>query len=612
MSAIRIPVILLIVVLTFSAFYYKYSASRKPLIVDFDSDIQAEIQKDEEKDKEALWSQKLDKAIVAFNKKSYKEAYELLLDYPNTDNYDLIKVRAFSLAAMDRETEAILQFEKLMEIKKVPENGYALAYVYEKAGFLDTAHKLYEELSHLDVKPALGKDILEGLVRTLAYESDGKKRLQKVQQLVKAYPSSEIGAVAFAKFCAEITNDKRPQQLLEKLWESHKKSYEFNFWAGIYSLNNGFTDFASKLFNTCMLLSPDNSGAYFYAFKAEKEKGNIAKALSLFEKFRSMTSVQIAAQTIYEASKEAYRLNRLKLAYELYRSAVSSDRRILAHDDSELLKEVEARLVSSLTSKEKAFHRIFKRYLDGQYDLALGQMEKLLPQLEQPLKFDGFNLIRECKGVKRQDRQYLQYLEDLEQAKRDEALAKKLAEEEAARAKIIEQLPDESLVDAIKRKAMLDPTNYNSQYEAAVALSENGFFQESVLFFELAQRLAPSNHEPAFSLAKLNFLQGNFFTMGQNMTKALELAPSDTAVLTLAAEIEISKNNYDDAIVYSQKALKSNINNHEAKGMLAQAYAHKGEVQKANAMIEQVLRVKRLDRTLRKKMLDLKGSLQNR
>lgn len=616
MNAIRLPVILLIIVLVLSAFYYRFNASNRPIIKDLDSDNKAEMKKSEEEDKLAKAGQKLEDAIGAFNKKNYKLAYDLLQGYSQGDDYDLVKVRAYSLAAMGRDTDAILEFEKLMNIKKVPENAFALAYVYEKAGFLDTAHKTYEELSQAKLASTLEVDILEGLVRTLAYESDEKKRFQKVQRLVKLSPSSELGAVAFAKICSELTNDKRPQQFIEKLWEIHKKSYEYNYWAGIYSLNNGFVSFAIKLFNNCIALAPENSGAYFYAFKAEKENGNNAKALALLEKYRSMTSVQVASKTIYEAAREAYKLKKLKLAYELYRSAVSADRSILANDDSDLLKDVETRLVPMLSPEERAFHQVFKRYLDGQYDLALEQMQKLHPSLEQPLKFDGFNLMRECKSVKRQDNQYLQYLADLEQAKIDEELAKKLekklAAEEEAFAKLVEQLPDESLLDAIKRNAMLDPTNYASQYNAAVSLSENGFYQESVLFFELAQRLEPSNHEPAFSLAKLNFLQGNPFSTGQNIKRALELAPSDTSVLTLAAEIELSKNNPDSALAYAQKALKANVNNYDAKAMLAQAHAQRGEVQEAKALIEQALAAKNMDAALRKRLTDLKGSLHNR
>lgn len=616
MSSIRIPVFLLILVLVFSAFYLYFDASTSRPTQSFTEEGKADLRNEEKESNIRPWEEKLDKAVKEFNNQNFKQAYETLKNYKDDHDYEIIKVKAYSLAAINRDTEAILEFEKLSKIKEVPQNNYALAYLYEKSGFLDTAHKMYDELTYAPIEPTLKKEVLEGFIRTLAYETDDKKKLANIQNLIKLSPTSELGAVNFVKYCADIKNDKRPKVIIERLLPVHKNNYEFNFWAGKYLINNGFYQLASEVFENCMRIDPENSGAYLYAYKAESRLGNSQKALKMIEKFRGLSLVQISSDILFEASLEAYKQRQLKLSYELYRSAVSSDRKLLASDHSSMLTVLEQQVVSRLSPLEKRFHKIFIKYQNGEYTVALEEMGKLLPQLQQPLKFDGFNLIKECQKVVRQDARYSQYLIDLEQAKREEEAAKRraalAAKEEARRQSEVSALPDESLVDAIKRKAMLEPTNYSAQYDAAIELSQRGFYQESALFFEMAQRLEPNNHQPAFSLAKLNYLQGNNFSTSQNIKKALDIAPSDTFVLSLAAEIELSKNNHEQAAIYAQKALKSNVNNHEAKIFLAESFANLGEPDEALRLLGQVSNVRNLDTRLTERAKNLAETLQKK
>ncbi len=136
MSSIRIPVFLLILVLVFSAFYLYFDASTSRPTQSFTEEGKADLRNEEKESNIRPWEEKLDKAVKEFNNQNFKQAYETLKNYKDDHDYEIIKVKAYSLAAINRDTEAILEFEKLSKIKEVPQNNYALAYLYEKSGFL--------------------------------------------------------------------------------------------------------------------------------------------------------------------------------------------------------------------------------------------------------------------------------------------------------------------------------------------------------------------------------------------------------------------------------------------------------------------------------------------
>ncbi|MDD3000500.1 MAG: hypothetical protein PHF29_01975 [Candidatus Riflebacteria bacterium] len=547
----------------------------------------------------------LKKARLHFENERFASVLSLLSSFNDDNDYEIIRLKSYSLVALKRFDEAILSFEKLLSVRSYPEDGYSLAYLYEVSGYPETAHGLYEELLALDLSDSLKLKVSEGYLKTSAYSSDEKKIIKVAHEMSKRFPTSATGIIEMLKLYNRP--DKRLLAMIDKLSVHHRTNYEFNFQAGLYAFNSGYFDFAEKYFNICIRIDSENSIVYYYFYKLYKQKGLIDKSLEMIERFHTLSPV--LGNNLFEPAIEASKQGRSDLAYNLYRSAVCADRRLLIQNDNGIIKSYLSNLSKKLDSKDNKFHQIFKRYLNGEYEFAMTEMLSFLPQLSGIAYIDGANLIRECHAVRMQDVRYQNYIRDLELSRIREAEAKKRAEEEAKKPK--PKPPEDTPADKIKRMAVVNPTDYDAQYTAGVELSRLGYHKDAISFFKSASSLNKKALAPVYSMANLYLFLKDYEKANSLVLKALEISPADSSSLGLAAEIFLNLNDPVKSLFYAKKAIKSNINNLQARLILAQAYNSVGDTISCRSELEKGLLMSKGEQSIYDKFKVLYDSLQN-
>jgi tetratricopeptide (TPR) repeat protein len=603
MNALRIPILLLVFIILLGVFFVWSSDPGKiKKSISLLPEIKKELEKTEDKQN---YENILIKARTHFKNENFASVLSLMSTINDENNYEVLRLKSYSLAALKRFDEAILSFEKLLSVRSYPEDGYSLAYLYEVSGYSETSHGLYEELLTLDLSAALRLKVSEGYLRTSAYSLDEKKVIKVAHELSKRYPTSPAGIIEMLKLYNRP--DKRVLSMIDNLSDHHRSNYEFNFRAGLYAYSNGYFDFAEKYFNVCIKIDSQNSIVYYYLYKLYEGKGFVGKSLEMIERFHSLSHV--LGSNLFEPAVEASKQGLSVLAYNLYRSAVCADRRLLIQNDNGIIKSYQMNIPKNLDSKEVKFYQIFKKYLNGEYESAMSEMLTLLPELSGIAYIDGTNMVRECHAVRMQDVRYQKYIRDLELARIREAEAKRLAEEEAKKPK--PKPPEDTPADKIKRMAVVNPTDYDAQYKAGVELSRLGYHKDAIFFFESAARLNKKALAPVYSMANLYLFIKDYDKANAMVLQALEISPADTSSLGLAAEIFLESSDTVKAIFYAKKAIKSNTNNLHARLILAQAYNSVGDFTNYRSELEKGLFMSKSEEAINEKFKILYESLQN-
>ena len=135
MDDLKIPVILLICIICGAGLYF-YNKSQNPTtpkvkptktIVESVPSKDSDAQEAKKKSEEEL----IVKAKEVFESGNYKKTLEVLSEHQNSSDYNVQRMIAYALSSNKEYDRAILAFEKVLKIRKVPADGYSLAYLYE-------------------------------------------------------------------------------------------------------------------------------------------------------------------------------------------------------------------------------------------------------------------------------------------------------------------------------------------------------------------------------------------------------------------------------------------------------------------------------------------------
>lgn len=593
MDGLKLPIFLLILLLAIGWFLFMPSGHMPKL-----------HKKLQTKTTDNTKSDVVEKALKEFSKHNYEAVVSLLGAQSSFKEYSVQKILAYSLAGLKRFDSSIVAFEKLLKIKRYPEDGYSLAYLYEVTGRMKVARMLYQDLLSATMKPKLKRRVYEGLARTANFENNTKLALKYSIDMVRYYPDSPLGFVSIFKLFKVIGKTKKLDKLIEIGDRYHKDNYEYNFWLGSLYFELADYDKALERFRACVRIDPDNSTPFYYSYRILKKQKNLESALRELEKYYNRNP--LLPNVFFEAAVDAKNDGKIKLAYKFIRSALTMDSTLLGRDDQGTLREVERYVRRKGSQLDKMFMEAFMSYVNGDTDVALEQAKRLKPKVKgTKFAIEVNRIIGECYRLKSQDKAYAKYLAELE---REKNLAKRAKAASKTMAAVVDD--GETKIEEIKKRAMMNPNDLKKQYLAGLQLSRLGELKDAEVFFKNAIRLNPNILEPNFSLAKLLAFEKNYSEAKKYINKALEINPNSSLTLSLSATVKYEDGDIHGAESDANSALLANPNNGEAFLILAEVYSKNHRFDKAVEQIQQGLEVER-DPIRRKRFMALKNSIRS-
>ncbi|GAB4276687.1 MAG: hypothetical protein Kow0029_18890 [Candidatus Rifleibacteriota bacterium] len=546
---------------------------------------------------------KIDKAEKAFEKGDYQKAVNLLEGEKNTPDYRIQRILGYSYAALKKFDDAIVAFEKTLEQRKVPENGYSLAYLYEITGRTKVARMLYEDLLGAELPPKMLKGVYEGLSRTSVFENDTRAAFKYNMEMVKKYPDSPEGFIALLKIIRNTGRLKGLENLVALGDNHHLQNFEYNFWLGVLYFETGNFKPALERFKRCTEIDPSNSTPYYYTYRILKRQKNIEEALNELEKYHKLNP--LLPHIFFEAAIDAKNEGRLDLAYKFLRSAYTMDRTLLGRDDKGTMREIERMVKNNGSDLDKKFLSAFINYINGDHKIALEQIRHLLPKLKSTeLENDAKRIQRECINLERQEMDYQNYLDRLERQKKLQQQALLNAAETK------QEFENETEAELIMKKAMINPNDLRLQYQAGLQLARIGALEDAKRFFDNALRINPNILEANYSMAKVLIFQQNYRRAREYIDRALKINPNNSQTLSISAYLHFLERDYSRARSDAEGALKANPNNGEARMVLAEVAMRNNDFRTALKEVNMGLEVER-DPERRKKLLNIKKSIPN-
>jgi tetratricopeptide (TPR) repeat protein len=358
---------------------------------------------------------------------------------------------------------------------------------------------------------------------------------------------------------------------------------------------------ALSRFKTCIKLDSSNSTPYYYSYRILKRQKNIEQALKEMEKYYNLNP--LLPHIFFEASIDAKNDGQIDLAYKFIRNALTSDRTLLGRDDKGTLKAVERSIKRSKSKLEKDFFYSFYDFINGDFNAAKEQLKKLLPSIKDThMERDARKMIAECHLIEKQESDYQTYLRNQQQARLRQDQPKNIT-------KVSAPIEEETEIDVLKKKAMMNPNDLRLQYLTGLKLAEAGDLKSSKGFLQNALRLNPNILEANFSLAKIYIHEKNSIEARRHVNKALKINPNSSQALSLSANLYLTNNDYSRAMSDAEGALKSNPNNGEARLVLAQIHIRNHDFDSAINEIDLGLEVE-MHPERRDKLLKLKRSLR--
>jgi tetratricopeptide (TPR) repeat protein len=580
MSGIKLPITLLILVIIASVFLFdpfssKPSPDRKPMA----QNQTATAKSDEDKIAEAK---------IAFKQNDFQKTVSLLAAFRNEKNYEIQRMLGYSYAGLKMFDPAIVAFEKSLDLRKVPENGFSLAYLYEMTGRLKVARLLYEDVLRADLPPKMRRAVYEGLSRTSVYENNTTAAFKYNMEMVKKYPDSPEGFVALIKIIRNTGLFKGLENLIARGDKFHSKNFEYNFWLGVLFFEVGKLDQALNRFKTCISVSPDNSTPYYYTYRILKRKKNIEQALKELEKYHKLNP--LLPHIFFEAAIDAKKEGRLDLTYKFLRSSYTLDRTLLGRDDHGAMRAVERLVKKNGSNLDKKFLTAFINYINGDYKVARDQVQHLLPQLKgSELENDAQRILRECNILEQQEQNYKGYVASLARQK----LLEQQALMQAANANAGQEFDNETEAEIIMKKAMINPNDLRMQYFAGLQLARIGAIEDAKRFFQNALRLNPNILEANYSMAKVLMFQEQNRQAREYIDRALQVNPNNSQSLSMSAALYAKARDYSRAVSDANAALKANPNNGEARLVLAEVAMKQNDFRKALEEVNRGLHIEK-------------------
>ena len=211
-------------------------------------------------------------------------------------------------------------------------------------------------------------------------------------------------------------------------------------------------------------------------------------------------------------------------------------------------------------------------------------------------------MLAECRLIEKQEMAYQNYLINQQRAKQ-------LKNQPQKSNKIRMQVEEETEIDVLKKKAMMNPNDLRLQYLTGLKLAEAGDLKGSKTFLQSALRLNPNILEANFSLAKIYIHEKNSIEARKHINKALKINPNSSQALSLSANLYLENNDFSRATSDAEGALKSNPNNGEARLVLAQIHVRNHDFAAAINEIDLGLEVEAHPQR-RDQLIQLKRSLR--
>ncbi|HNX75130.1 MAG TPA: tetratricopeptide repeat protein, partial [Candidatus Rifleibacterium sp.] len=570
MDGIKLPIFLLLIVLALGVFLFNPFSGKQTPGKTRPAKTPGTTSGSAEQAGSANSAAAVKAARQPFEKSNYEEVVKILSPFRDVADFDLQRMLAYSFAGLKFFDAAIIAFEKTLESRKIPENAYSLAYLYEITGRINVARILYEQLISAELPTKMRRAVYEGLARTSTYENDLKLALKYNTELVKNYPDSPEGVVALIKLLRTAGQLKGLENLVNLGEKYHSRNFDYNFWLGALYYDSGRFDDSMKHFKRCIEIDPNNSTPYFYTYNILKKQKNIEQALADLEKYHRLNP--LLPQIFFEASIDAKKENRLDLAYKFFRSAVTMDRTLLGRDDKGTMNAVERMIKANGSALDKTFLTAFINFINGDYKISREQITHLTPELKgSAYEDDGRRIIRECDILAMQDARYASHVASLQQQRQLENMA---------RLETVVSTPGldaDTPADQLKRQAMQNPNDLRLQYTAGLELAKLGHLDAARIFFGNAIRLNPNLVEPNYSMAKVLIFEESFADARAYLDQALKVNPNNSQTLSLSALLHMQNRDFLRAQSDAEGALKANPNNGEARLVLAEVFARNSD-----------------------------------
>lgn len=596
MDGLKIPVFLLIVVLVMGVYLFNPFARPEPKV---------RVKPVSTTPTKATQSSNdgSTEAKPFFDKGDFDRVIEVLEPHKDIADYEIQRMLGYAYAGVKKFDAAILAFEKSLELRKVPENGYSLGYLYEITGRTNVARMLYEDILTAQLPPKMQRAVYEGLARTTIFENDTKLAWKYNTELVKKYPDSPEGFVALIKILKNTGQTKDLAKLLGVGDKYHAKNFDYNFWLGTLYFETGNFDESLKRFKKCIEVVPDNSTPYYYTYRILKRQKNIEQALAELEKYHKLNP--LLPHIFFEAALDAKNEGKLDLAYKFIRSALTMDRTLLGRDDKGTMRAIERTVKEKGSELDKKFLTAFVNYINGDYKIASEQIIHLTEAVKgTPLEDDSRRILRECDLLAMQDEQYAAHARELQRQKEFEQAA------ELQNMAADPQLENETEGDIIKRKAMMNPNDLRLQYAAGLQLAKIGQIEDAKRFFDNAIRLNPNILEPNYSMARLLIFEENLSEARGYIDRALKINPNSSQTLSISAALYLKNRDFSRAQSDAEGAIKANPNNGEARLVMAEVFASNNDQRQALQQINMGLEIEK-DPERRQQLLRFKETLSN-
>lgn len=596
MDGIKLPVFLLVLVLGLGV--YLYTSTPQP--VDRSAAEQSSTAD------ETLMPSSQDPIMLAqkaFSSENYPEVIRSLSSFVNRQDYEIQRMLGYSFAAEKMFDAAIVAFENSLKLRRIPENGYSLAYLYEITGRLNVASLLYQDLLEAQLPPQMNRAVYEGLARTSIFEQDTRRSFRNNSQLIKKYPDSHEGFIALIKIMRNTGQTKGLENLIAAGDRYHSENFEYNFWLGVLLYETGNFDESLTRFYKCIKIDQENSTPYYYSYQILKRQKSISQALEDLEQYHKLNP--LLPHIFFEAALDAKGEGRLDLAYKFLRSSLSRDRTLLGRNDRGTLRAIERMIQADASELDKKFFTAFMNYINGDYKIANNQLTHLAPQLKNThLQTDSERILHECKMLEQQD---LRYDRQLREMRHQQELARMASTQSN---QPISPGQKDDARSKVRRQAMNNPNDLRLQYSAGLELARMGYPDDAKLFFESALRLNPDILEPHYSLAKLLINQNDILSARTHIDAALRINPNSTQALSVSADLHLKNRDFSRAKSDAEASIRANPNNGEARIVLAEVYARNNDLRQAITQIDMGLEVER-DPQRREKLLRLRESLRN-
>lgn len=368
----------------------------------------------------------IEKVDDALENASYAQALELLAPLKKTQALEvqLLQAEAEQFQGMDpRAVSGLDDFERRVKKNRGLDLIYHLGRVFMGAGKSDKAMEYFNDLLGVKLPDKL-KIRVQKRVLEIALESGPTKTVVSVwKDLSEAKAVDATTSVKVLDFLSK-KGEKKEYESFRMLVERQfpKSETLLTFMAG-NALDQGNLKEATRLNEALVALKPQDMAIRFQLYKLYSQAGEKQKAFSSLDKAMSgdepfalpaSRSAFLMQQAMDAAEKGFY-----AEAYALFCNSVTADVKALNLGDEALRKKMFAYVAERGSDQEKAFHKIFLAYADGDFQKT-GQE---IPVLESVLKDPG--LKRDLGQMKKSCRKILMSDEDFQ--KEEQAERQRLA-----------------------------------------------------------------------------------------------------------------------------------------------------------------------------------------